>query len=716
MRHKMKVPLMKQLNQTECGLCCCVMILRYYQSKESLKELQNETKVGRDGMSVKQLKKIFVNRGLESKIFKVQDTEFLKSIKEPFIALWDRKHFIVIEKFKNNKWYIKDPAEGAVKFDDDKFKEKYSQVIITVELTDEFKPQLKSKHNMWLDTLSVLLKKKFLLFQIAVLMIITYIFTLQIPILMQRIIDQTLSDSNVSHLRNFTMIILFCSIVYFICVFIRGMKLVVLNIFLGQKLEANTFKNLLKLKYKFFEMRTTGDILFKLNSTSGIKELVASQIINGLIDIGTIAIIIIYMFNKSVLLSFVSIIIFCLNFILMLVIQPFLTQTINNELTEKTKSQAQQIETLSSITTIKINCLEDEIYNNWAKKYKNVIDTFSKRMNINNLSSTISGTIQVFAPIVILVIGIMEYFQASMTIGEVIAFQSIASSFFALSTNIFNMYSQYILATEYLERVADIWYSENDDIQSGVLEKEIEGHIKICNLTYSYSENSVEVLKNINIDIEAGTQVAFVGTSGSGKSTLSKIIVGLYEPIHGEILYDSMPYKMYNKKFINSQMGIVPQDAMLFNKTIFENIVMNNENLAINDVKKMTKITCIDEEIEAMPMGYNTVISEMGLNLSGGQRQRILLARTLLNNPKIIVLDEATSSLDYINEKAISEYLYQKGVTRIIIAHRLSTIVESDNIFVFSDGRVIESGRHDELLAESGEYKRLYSSGITANP
>ena len=217
------------------------------------------------------------------------------------------------------------------------------------------------------------------------------------------------------------------------------------------------------------------------------------------------------------------------------------------------------------------------------------------------------------------------------------------------------------------------------------------------------------MLDSINIEIPAGSRVAFVGASGSGKSTLSKLITGLYPVTEGEILCDGIPLENYDKKNICSQIGIVPQDAMLFNKSIYDNIVMNGEDVDMERVKECCRYACIDEEIESMPMGYNTIISEMGMNLSGGQRQRILLARAMVNTPKILVLDEATSSLDNTNEKKISDYLKQQGCTQIVIAHRLSTIIDADRIYVFSDGKVCEYGSHSELHQLRGIYYSLYN-------
>ncbi len=713
MKHKQKVPLVKQLTQTECGLCCCVMLLKYYNSKETLKEVQEELDIGRDGMSVSNIKSFFVSKGFDCCIYKVTDVMNLTNIKEPFIAFWEEKHYVVVEKHKKNKWYVNDPGEGRRVLSDNEFIQGFSDIVLTMKPTFLFQPKEKVKYNPWVDTFKILLQQKWIMLQLVVFLALSYGLTFIVPMLVQKLIDKTMISEGVGYLKVFQLITLLGCVLYFSIIIIRGLKLVALNVSLGKSLEAKTFKHMLNLNYKFFEIRSSGDLLFRLNSTSGVKELIASQVLNGMIDVGLACVIFCYMVNKSILLTIISLSVFILNFMVMMFIQPKLSHAINNELTEKTKSQSLQVEALYSIESIKIACMEEEIYENWSERYKQVIGAFIKRMKINNACSSITSTIQLFAPIVILILGIYQYRKGNMTIGQVFAFQTISSTFFGLSTNIFNTYTQFLLASEYLERISDIWYTKPQGKSKKSLTKELEGAIRLEHISYSYSKNSKKVLKDISLEIEAGSKVAIVGSSGAGKSTLSKLLVGLYEPTEGEILFDSIPFRDYDKKVLCSQMGIVPQDALLFNKSIFENIVMNRENITMEEVVNVAQITCIHEEIVAMPMGYNTVVSEMGLNLSGGQRQRILLARALIQSPRILILDEATSSLDYVKEKAISEYLSQRGVTRVIIAHRLSTIIDADCIYVFSNGEITEKGTHEELLELNGEYAALYSSGIT---
>lgn len=208
--------------------------------------------------------------------------------------------------------------------------------------------------------------------------------------------------------------------------------------------------------------------------------------------------------------------------------------------------------------------------------------------------------------------------------------------------------------------------------------------------------------------IESGQRIALIGQPGSGKSTLSKIPSGLYKIDTGKVLFDGVNINQIDKKILSQNLGVVPQDSFLLNRSILDNITLKHE-VTSQKIEEVCKAVQIYDEIMAMPMKFNTIISEMGSNISGGQRQRIALARALINNPSIVILDEATSALDTINEERITKYIKSQGCTQIIVAHRLSTIKDADIIFVMKGGKIVESGNHKYLMELGGEYYSLYT-------
>lgn len=480
------------------------------------------------------------------------------------------------------------------------------------------------------------------------------------------------------------------------------------NILFCNKLEKETFLHLLRLPYKFFEIRSSGDILYRMSSLTGFRELFSTQIIMGIIDIGTIGFILFFMIKKSMFLSLVVLILSMINILFLIVSRKPIAQSINNEVLEQSEMQAVENECLITISSIKTSGLEEDMYKSWMSHLEKLMKRYKERYTLNNIYNSITGTFQMFAPIVILVFGTYQYHKGAMTIGEIVAFQSLASILFGAEVSIFNSYTQYILASAFLTRVNDIWCEEEEDSYHRSLEVDLEANIKLKNLSFSYTKNSETVLHNINISIDSGKRVAFVGKSGSGKSSIGKIISGLYQVNDGMVYFDDIDMNKIKKSSICKQIGVVPQEVYLLNRSIKDNITMNDDSITVEEIVKVCKAVNIYDEIMAMPMGFNTIISEMGLNLSGGQRQRIALAKALIHKPKIVILDEATSALDSLNEKNITEYLNENGCTQIIIAHRFSTIIEADNIYVLNNGEIVEEGTHSELISLRGEYYKLY--------
>ncbi|CJF15582.1 lantibiotic export protein [Streptococcus pneumoniae] len=451
-----------------------------------------------------------------------------------------------------------------------------------------------------------------------------------------------------------------------------------------------------------------GDILYRISSLSGFRELFTNQVVGGVVDIGTILSVVIYMFLSSKTLSIIALILSLINFLFLFSTRKIMYDTVNRELQEQSLIYSVETEALNTISSIKISGLEDEIYENWSKYLKNVLTKYKKRSIVHILYNSATNVFQLFAPIIILIFGLDNVLNGKILLGEVVAFQTMASILFSSEISIFNAYTQYILAAGYLNRVNDIWLENEENVENGLKKCSLEGRIDIKDLSFSYSKDSAPVIENLNLTIESGQRIALVGQPGSGKSTLSKIPSGLYKIDTGKVLFDGVNINQIDKKILSQNLGVVPQDSFLLNRSILDNITLKHE-VTSQKIEEVCKAVQIYDEIMAMPMKFNTIISEMGSNISGGQRQRIALARALINNPSIVILDEATSALDTINEERITKYIQSQGCTQIIIAHRLSTIKDADIIFVMKGGKIVESGNHKYLMDLGGEYYSLYT-------
>jgi len=705
---KKQVPFLEQMQQTECGLCCVGMILRYYNSHETLNDLREYMETGRDGLKLNQLKYLLTEINMESKVYQTP-VEGLNEIKLPAIIFWNNDHFVVLEKIEKNKIVVVDPAFGRKRITTKELEEHFSGYVITAEPKENFVPQ-KKKKNMWMSYMKDLKHQKWLYAKIFVLSLCSYMMSLCIPIMVQYMTDEIALKNNGNLLIGAAIGLGVFVLLFSGLMFIRGRSRIKLQINLDKTIMGSTFFHLLRVPYKFFNVRSYGDLLFRLNSLRVVRDILSEHLIKGVIDFGALIFILGYMSTKSLLLTGIAVMVLFIMGVFIYFSRSYIVEANQYEIVENSKLQSIQVEALYSILGVKIAGLEKRMYDQWNMKYEDVLDRYRQKENIVNIYSTFMRFIQTLSPLLMLVIGIQQYFQGNVSLGEVFAFYALSNTLFGLSVSIYQTWNQFLVASSYLERVRDITEAKIEENPSNPAEKKISGDIKLDNVSFAYTKNSNEVVKNVDMHIKQGQKVAIVGPSGSGKSTMSKIILGLYMPTDGTVKYDDIELDQFNKQELRRQMGVVPQDIHLFNKSIYENIRMNNENIDMDMVKKAAKIAQIADEIESMPMGYHTYAAEMGANLSGGQRQRIALARAIVNDPKLIILDEATSSLDSINEALVSKYFESIGCTRIVIAHRLSTVIDSDVIYVMDDGQIVEQGTHSELLGMKGKYYALYDS------
>jgi subfamily B ATP-binding cassette protein HlyB/CyaB len=309
----------------------------------------------------------------------------------------------------------------------------------------------------------------------------------------------------------------------------------------------------------------------------------------------------------------------------------------------------------------------------------------------------------------------MLVIENKLTIGQLIAFQMFSGQFAAPMLRLVGLWNDFQQTLLAVDRIGDILNSPLE-MQSGnaITLSHVEGAIKLDNLSFKYNVDAPLVLKNVNLEIKPGTKVGFVGRSGSGKSTLTKLIQRLYYTTEGTIYIDGIDIRNINPVWLRTNTGIVLQENYLFSGTIRDNIALPRPNIPMEGIVQAAQISGAHEFISKLPKGYDTEVGERGSSLSGGQKQRIAIARALISNPRILIFDEATSALDYESERIIRDNMamISKGRTTIIIAHRLSTIRNCDKIVCFDNGRIVEAGTHDELMAHNGYYKTLYDAQL----
>jgi ATP-binding cassette subfamily B protein len=374
------------------------------------------------------------------------------------------------------------------------------------------------------------------------------------------------------------------------------------------------------------------------------------------------------------------------------------------------------IESLNGIETIKSFNAERKAQNDTERMFIKFLDAIFRNGTLANSQRTLTGAIAVVGETVILWVGTNGILNGNMTIGGLITFNALMVYFLEPIKNLINLQPTMqtaIVAAQRLSEILELSPEDDGNEEKRVKDINLTREISIRNLSFRYGTRE-PVLMDINMRIRGGEKIALVGESGSGKTTLVKLLMNFYSPEKGEILFGDYNIKDINREFLRSRISYISQDVFLFSGTIRENLTLGNENASLKDVIEACLLSRSNEFIEKMPLRYDTVLDENGSNLSGGQKQRLAIARALLKNPDVLIMDEATSNLDSITEKSIENTINDLpgDVTTIIIAHRLSTILRCDKIFVFDKGRIIESGSHGYLMAQKGTYYELWREQV----
>jgi len=484
--------------------------------------------------------------------------------------------------------------------------------------------------------------------------------------------------------------------------------------YISQKIDKRLFldyyRHVLKLPMSFFGSRKTGDIIARFQDTGNIRDLISGATLTVILDtIMALAGGFILYLQDNMLFGI------CVIIVLLYAVVVFFFKTAIRDKNEKVMEENAQlssrlIETLNGVLTIKAFNSEQQMNNETETIFKKLLKSiFGLNMSVN-LQNVLKIFVQLLGGVAILWIGAYKVFSQEMTLGSLITFNMLLSYFSDPIKNLIDLQPQIQTAIIASERASEILDLETEESNTETISlNDFKKDIKLNDVDFRYGKRNL-VLTKVNLTINKGEHVALVGESGGGKTTLAKLLLKLYTSENGNITIDGKDIKHFSNDSIRNKIAYVPQETFLLSGTILENLTLGLDNFDMADVEKVIKITKIEDFIELLPLKLKTYLDENGSNLSGGQRQRIAIARALLRKPDILILDEATSNLDSITEKAIQKTIneFNKEMTMILIAHRLNTIKNCDKIFVFDKGQVVESGNHKELMQKQGFYYSFY--------
>jgi ABC-type bacteriocin/lantibiotic exporter with double-glycine peptidase domain len=386
-------------------------------------------------------------------------------------------------------------------------------------------------------------------------------------------------------------------------------------------------------------------------------------------------------------------------------------QLASQDLEVRSRSQGQLVEIIAGMETLKTLGAEGRAVERWSHRFVDELNIGLAQGRLYAWTGALRSALAVASPLIILLFGGHLVMQGEIRLGTMLALNALAIGFLVPSSNLVSAGLDLQELRSHLGRIEDVLHAAPEQDHASVpLREELRGEIHLDRVAFSYQPDLPPVVRDVSERFDVERKIAIVGRSGAGKSTLARLIVGLYRPTSGRVLFDGADLRHLDLRAVRERVGVVTQGARLFATSIRNNVAVADPTAPIDRVIEACRLAEIHDEVRAMPMGYDTLLADAGASLSGGQRQRIALARALLRRPAILLLDEATSELDTVTESRIMANLDSLRCTRIVIAHRLSTVANADRILVLDEGRVAESGTHAELLRVRGAYAALVAA------
>ena len=551
------------------------------------------------------------------------------------------------------------------------------------------------------------------LIQVLIASFVVQLFGLANPLMLQVIIDKVISQRSLDTLQILGVALVVITLLGGLISSLRTFLFNETTNRIDTRLGAEVIDHLLRLPLNYFDNRPVGELGTRIAELEKIRNFLTGQALTTILDAAFSLIYIVVMVFYSWLLTIIALGVVPIQILLTIIGTPLLRRQLREIAIENASTQSHLVEVLTGIQTVKAQNVERVSRWKWQERYSKYISkTFQKTITATVLGET-SQVLQQLSQLLVLWIGASLVLKGQLSLGQLIAFRIISSYVTQPLLRLSSIWQNIQELRVSFERLADIVDSPEEVSEADKAKiplPSIKGDIKFEDISFTFKTGAPDVLKKINLDIKEGQFVGIVGQSGSGKSTLVKLIPRLYKPNSGRIFIDGSDVDKVELYSLRRQIGIVPQEPLLFKGSVSENIALTDPEAPSDEIVRAAKIARAHEFIMELKDGYSTIIGERGAGLSGGQKQRIAIARTLLGNPKLLIMDEATSALDYLTERNVCDGIKEacKKSTVLFITHRLSTVRNSDLIVMLHQGNIEELGTHEELMAKKGRYFALF--------
>ncbi|MBV6845780.1 peptidase domain-containing ABC transporter [Xanthomonas campestris pv. paulliniae] len=692
-RKRMKI--VYQSETSECALACIAMILAYHGNQTSLEELRASSSISMKGASLRAVIDVSARLGFLARPIRI-DLDEVDKIKLPALLHWNLNHYVVLAKVGKAKLTIYDPARGERVISYKEMSQSFTGIVLELapDAVDQKKPKETLSLRRMISGISGIWP---FILQLTLLTIVTQAVSVVLPVINQVIVDQAIANHDGDLLTTLAIGLLVLTGITVIIGVLRGLISLYLGTQLSFQLESRLMSHLLRLPIEWSEKRHLGDITSRFGSLGPVKSFISGSVISTVISISAL------IFSCTMMLLYAPILFVVeASFVIFLVAFRLLFISSVKDKTENgiylaAKSQSVFLETLRAIRAFKIFGRENERLTLWQSHQSRVIAndvSLSKLRVFGDAGTSIVSGLQ---SVIMLWLGGRKVMHGEMSLGMLFAFRAYADQFNGAVGGIVSQVGSYISCRMNLKRVSEVMLAEPESnlLSSDRRSADLRGSISLRQIRFRYANYEPWILDGISLEIAENEFVCLTGPSGQGKTTLLKLLIGIMSPVHGEIFYDGLSAESLRIENFRGQIGVVMQDDMLVAGTLADNICFFEPGAEHDDIVNAATLANIHNEIMAMPMGYLTLVGDIGSALSGGQRQRLLIARALYRKPKILFFDEGTSNLDQENENVVLDVIKALSMTRVLVAHRKAAIDMADRVLEVSNGAVNDVMRHE---------------------